>query len=93
MLAGIFAAAERAGREPALPPPTTALGALLGHVTGGADSATFQPINCNFVLFPPLPEDAYVDAKGRPRIRGTDRRKLVTARALRDVGAWFAAGA
>jgi methylenetetrahydrofolate--tRNA-(uracil-5-)-methyltransferase len=93
MLAGIFAAAERAGREPALPPPTTALGALLGHVTGGADSATFQPMNCNFGLFPPLPEDADVDAKGRPRIRGTDRRKLVTARALRDVGAWFAAGA
>ena len=93
MVAGIFAAAERAGREPALPPPTTALGALLGHVTGGADSATFQPMNCNFGLFPPLPEDADVDAKGRPRIRGTDRRKLVTARALRDVGAWFAAGA
>ena len=93
MLAGIFAAAERAGREPALPPPTTALGALLGHVTGGADSATFQPMNCNFGLFPPLPEEADVDAKGRPRIRGTDRRKLVTARALRDVGAWFAAGA
>ncbi|MBM3481068.1 MAG: methylenetetrahydrofolate--tRNA-(uracil(54)-C(5))-methyltransferase (FADH(2)-oxidizing) TrmFO, partial [Alphaproteobacteria bacterium] len=65
MLAGIFAAAEREGREPSLPPPTTALGALLGHVTGGADSATFQPMNCNFGLFPPLPEDADVDAKGR----------------------------
>lgn len=93
MLAGIFAAAERLGRDPAAPPPTTALGAMLGHVTGGADSATFQPMNCNFGLFPPLPEDSDVDAKGRPRIRGTDRRKLVTARALRDVGAWFAAGA
>jgi methylenetetrahydrofolate--tRNA-(uracil-5-)-methyltransferase len=93
MLAGIFAAAERVGREPPQPPPTTALGALLGHVTGGADSASFQPMNCNFGLFPPLPEDADVDAKGRPRIRGTDRRKLVTARALRDVGTWFSAGA
>jgi methylenetetrahydrofolate--tRNA-(uracil-5-)-methyltransferase len=93
MLAGIFAAAERVGREPPQPPPTTALGALLGHVTGGADSASFQPMNCNFGLFPPLPEDSDVDAKGRPRIRGTDRRKLVTARALRDVGAWFSAGA
>jgi methylenetetrahydrofolate--tRNA-(uracil-5-)-methyltransferase len=93
MLAGIFAAAERVGREPPQPPPTTALGALLGHVTGGADSASFQPMNCNFGLFPPLPEDSDVDAKGRPRIRGTDRRKLVTARALRDVGTWFSAGA
>jgi len=93
MLAGIFAAAERAGRDPAPPPPTTALGALLGHVTGGADSATFQPMNCNFGLFPPLPEDADVDAKGRPRIRGTDRRRLVTGRALREVDAWFSAGA
>jgi len=93
MLAGIFAAAEREGREPSLPPPTTALGALLGHVTGGADSATFQPMNCNFGLFPPLPEDADVDAKGRPRIRGTDRRRLVTGRALREVDAWFSAGA
>jgi methylenetetrahydrofolate--tRNA-(uracil-5-)-methyltransferase len=93
MLAGIFAAAERVGRAPPQPPPTTALGALLGHVTGGADSASFQPMNCNFGLFPPLPEDSDVDAKGRPRIRGTDRRKLVTARALRDVGTWFSAGA
>ena len=93
MLAGIFAAAERVGREPPQPPPTTALGALLGHVTGGADSASFQPMNCNFGLFPPLPEDSDVDAKGRPRIRGTDRRKLVTARALRDVGTWLSAGA
>ena len=93
LLAGIFAAAERAGRAPSPPPATTAFGALLGHVTGGADSASFQPMNCNFGLFPPLPEDADVDAKGRPRVRGTDRRKLLTSRALRDVEAWLAASA
>ncbi len=93
LLAGIFAAAERAGRAPSPPPATTAFGALLGHVTGGADSASFQPMNCNFGLFPPLPEDADVDAKGRPRVRGTDRRKLLTSRALRDVEAWLAANA
>ena len=40
---------------------------------------------------PPLPKDADVDAKGRPRVRGTDRRKLLTSRALRDVEAWLAA--
>ena len=93
LLAGIFAAAARAARAPSPPPATTAFGALLGHVTGGADSASFQPMNCNFGLFPPLPEDADVDAKGRPRVRGTDRRKLLTSRALRDVEAWLAANA
>ena len=47
-------------------------------------------MNCNFGLFPPLPEDAIVDAKGRPKIRGADRKHLVTARARRDLAAWLA---
>lgn len=89
LLAGRFAAAERLGEVPDLPPSTTALGALLNHVTGGADAKTFQPMNCNFGLFPPLPEDAQVDAKGRPRVRGDDRKRLMTARALRDLDAWL----
>ncbi|MBL8697472.1 MAG: methylenetetrahydrofolate--tRNA-(uracil(54)-C(5))-methyltransferase (FADH(2)-oxidizing) TrmFO [Alphaproteobacteria bacterium] len=90
LLAGRFAAAERQGRPLAPPPPTTAFGALLAHVTGGADAATFQPMNCNFGLFPPLAEDAIVDAKGRPKIRGADRKQLLTARAQRDLDAWLA---
>jgi methylenetetrahydrofolate--tRNA-(uracil-5-)-methyltransferase len=90
LLAGRFAAAERRGETPDLPPPTTALGALLTHVTGGADAKTFQPMNCNFGLFPPLPEDAQRDAKGRPRVRGDDRKLLMTARAQRDLDAWLA---
>jgi methylenetetrahydrofolate--tRNA-(uracil-5-)-methyltransferase len=90
LLAGRFAAAERRGASPDLPPPTTALGALLNHVTGGADAKTFQPMNCNFGLFPPLPEDSQRDAKGRPRVRGDDRRTLMSARALRDLDAWLA---
>src|SRR6202007_1487331 len=45
LLAGRFAAAERLDEQPALPPPTTAHGALIGHITGGADAATFQPMN------------------------------------------------
>ena len=81
LLAGRFAAD--------LPPPTTALGALLNHVTGGADAKTFQPMNCNFGLFPPLPEDALRDAKGRPRVRGDDRKQLMSARAQRDLEAWL----
>ncbi|MEM9781754.1 MAG: methylenetetrahydrofolate--tRNA-(uracil(54)-C(5))-methyltransferase (FADH(2)-oxidizing) TrmFO, partial [Pseudomonadota bacterium] len=48
MLAGRFAAAERLGRPVEPPPPDTAMGALIGHITGGADAATFQPMNVNF---------------------------------------------
>ncbi|HEX2115243.1 MAG TPA: methylenetetrahydrofolate--tRNA-(uracil(54)-C(5))-methyltransferase (FADH(2)-oxidizing) TrmFO [Alphaproteobacteria bacterium] len=89
LLAGRFAAAERRGTAPDLPPPTTALGALLNHVTGGADARTFQPMNCNFGLFPPLPEDSQRDAKGRPRVRGDDRKQLMSVRALRDLDTWL----
>jgi methylenetetrahydrofolate--tRNA-(uracil-5-)-methyltransferase len=90
LLAGRFAAAERRAEAIVEPPATTALGALLGHVTGGADSATYQPMNCNFGLFPPLAEDAEKDAKGRPLVRGTDRRRLLTGRARADLQAWIA---
>ncbi len=60
LLAGRFAAAERLGEAVAAPPPTTAHGALLGHITGGhvetidAGPRSFQPMNVNFGLFPPL---------------------------------------
>src|SRR5713226_8455451 len=56
LLAGRFAAAERLGAISSAPPPTTALGALLAHITGGADARSFQPMNINFGLFPPLAE-------------------------------------
>ena len=79
LLAGRFAAAERLGAAPAAPPATTAMGALLGHITGGADAATFQPMNVNFGLFPPLEgtlarQGAQAGAQraraARPRARG-----------------------
>jgi len=54
LLAGRFAAAELAGTAIVPPPPETALGALLGHITGGAEADTYQPMNVNFGLFPPL---------------------------------------
>jgi methylenetetrahydrofolate--tRNA-(uracil-5-)-methyltransferase len=79
LLAGRFAAAERLGRECAPPPPTTALGALLGHITGGAESETFQPMNVNFGLFPPV-ED---------RFRGRERKLAFSRRALADLDAWI----
>jgi len=85
LLAGRFAATERLGRAAVVPPTTTAFGAILSHITGGADAATFQPMNVNFGLFPEI--DAR-DPKGRP-IRGRDRKKALAARALADIDAWL----
>jgi methylenetetrahydrofolate--tRNA-(uracil-5-)-methyltransferase len=81
LLAGRFAAAEAAGSALLPPPPTTALGALLGHITGGADATSYQPMNVNFGLFPPL------DAG---RTKKADRKKLYTDRAKADLEAWLA---
>jgi methylenetetrahydrofolate--tRNA-(uracil-5-)-methyltransferase len=87
LLAGRFAAAEAGGLPPLPPPPHTALGALLGHLTGGADAATFQPMNVTFGLFPPLAGDR------ETRLRGVERKRALSARALRSVDAWLATGA
>ena len=80
LMTGKFAAAERRGLAPLAPPPTTAMGALLGHITGGADAATFQPMNVNFGLFPPI-DGAF---------RGKERKQALSARALRDFDQWIA---
>ncbi len=86
LLAGRFAAAERRAERPLLPPPTTAHGALLGHITGGhvdtidAGPRSFQPMNVNFGLFPPLGGVA----------RGAKKQALC-ARALADLDAWIGA--
>ncbi|MCG8511430.1 MAG: methylenetetrahydrofolate--tRNA-(uracil(54)-C(5))-methyltransferase (FADH(2)-oxidizing) TrmFO [Rhodospirillales bacterium] len=87
LLAGRFAATEqRTGKASCpLPPLTTALGALLGHVTGGGDADTYQPMNINFGLFPPIEPEA-----GKRRPRGRDRKKAYSARALLDLAAWLA---
>jgi methylenetetrahydrofolate--tRNA-(uracil-5-)-methyltransferase len=98
LLAGRFAAAERRGERLAPPPPTTAHGALLGHVTGGhidpgAGERTFQPMNINFGLFPPATHVA-THTTGGKRLRGHDktiaRRRSISARALADLDAWNA---
>ena len=72
LLAGRFAAAELRGETPSAPPPTTAMGALLDHITGGADATTFQPMNVNFGLFPPI----------EGNFRGKERKQAMAARAL-----------
>jgi methylenetetrahydrofolate--tRNA-(uracil-5-)-methyltransferase len=85
LLAGRFAAAERLGETLPAPPPTTALGALLRHITGGADQRSFQPMNVNFGLFPPLPEGTVTRAN-----RG-ERKPLMARRALADLDRWLGA--
>ncbi len=84
LLAGRFAAAERLGQVHAAPPATTAHGALLNHITGGAEAATFQPMNVNFGLFPPL---ELVAGKRLPK---KARKPAMAARALDDLAAWQA---
>ncbi|OCX67063.1 methylenetetrahydrofolate--tRNA-(uracil(54)-C(5))-methyltransferase (FADH(2)-oxidizing) TrmFO [Thioclava sp. SK-1] len=83
LLAGRMAVAELQGRD--LPPPSfeTAMGSLVNHITGGADAKTFQPMNVNFGLFPP------VDAKGGRRGRKL-RYKIYTDRAKEQFTAWLA---
>ena len=82
LLAGRFAAAEILGRPLAPLPPETALGALLGHVTGNVETADYQPMNVNFGLFPPL------DA-----VKKKQRKEAMTSRARAALGAWLGASA
>ncbi|MDA0657013.1 MAG: FADH(2)-oxidizing methylenetetrahydrofolate--tRNA-(uracil(54)-C(5))-methyltransferase TrmFO, partial [Proteobacteria bacterium] len=65
-------------------PQTTALGALLSHITGGADAGTFQPMNVNFGLFPPPPMP-----EGKRRLKGRDRKQAYASRALGDLDTWL----
>ena len=84
LLAGRMAAAQALGRDLAPPPGTTAMGALVHHITGGAEAKTFQPMNVNFGLFPP------VEAKSGRRGR-KDRYPAYTDRAKQDFSAWLSA--
>jgi len=88
LLAGRFAAAERLGRDISLPPRTTALGALLAHITGDADAETFQPMNVNFGLFPPVEPEITPNGKRR-KLKGRDRKAAMAGRALRDLDSWI----
>ena len=90
LLAGRLAAAEALGGEQAPPPPQTAFGALLGHITGGADAKTFQPMNVNFGLFPDL-EVGTNPRTGKPmKIKGGDRKQAMARRALAALEDWLA---
>jgi methylenetetrahydrofolate--tRNA-(uracil-5-)-methyltransferase len=98
LIVGRLTAAEVLGRPLAPPPPTTAIGALINHITGGhieaidAGPRSFQPMNVNFGLFPPIAEPGF-DADGR-RLRGPERgaarKRALSARALDDMERWAA---
>jgi methylenetetrahydrofolate--tRNA-(uracil-5-)-methyltransferase len=97
LIAGRLAAAERLGLALSPPPTTTAIGALLNHVTGGhleaidAGPRSFQPMNVNFGLFPPI-DETRVDADGK-RLRGPERgfarKRALSARAAADLAMWL----
>jgi methylenetetrahydrofolate--tRNA-(uracil-5-)-methyltransferase len=91
LVAGRLAAAERAGRALHLPPPTTALGALIGHVTGGhlsAGAGSFQPMNVNYGLFPPIEPPPRGEEPRRRGDRGRAKKRAIALRALADLDAW-----
>src|ERR1700761_9455125 len=98
LMAGLYAAADVRGATLAPPPATTALGALLGHITGGhietiePGSRSFQPMNINFGLFPPLASPPTKKADGS-RLRGNEKtvakKQAISARALADLDRWI----
>lgn len=83
LLAGRFAAAEIAGRAMPAPPRETALGALLSHITGEAEAETYQPMNVNFGLFPPI----------AGRTKKADRKRMYATRARDALAQWMAGAA
>ena len=97
LIAGRLAAAERKGAPAALPPDTTAIGALINHITGGhietidAGPRSFQPMNVNFGLFPPI-DGPQADSSGK-RLRGPERgaarKRALSARAQVDMARWL----
>ena len=97
LLAGRFAAAERLGRPIGPPPATTAMGALIGHITGGhidAGKGSFQPMNINYGLLPPLDEAGPKRREDGSRIgakeRGRNKKLAMGELALADLDAWLA---
>ncbi len=79
LIAGRLAASERLGLTLEMPPATTAMGAIISHITGGADADTFQPMNVNFGLFPDV----------ETKERGREKKKVMSQRALKDIDQWL----
>ncbi len=98
LLAGLFAAAEYHHNFPCLPPLTTALGALLNHITGGhivneeTGRKSFQPMNINFGLFPPIASDSYSGKRLPSKEKKIAKKQAITTRALDTCIQWLTNG-
>lgn len=91
LLAGKFAASRRLSGKFYPPPATTALGALLSHITSGAENENFQPMNINFGLFPPVEEEEpAVRQVGKKKLKGREKKEIIARRALKDLEKWLA---
>jgi methylenetetrahydrofolate--tRNA-(uracil-5-)-methyltransferase len=91
LLTGRLAAAERLGQPLDAPPPETALGALVEHITGGhLEGSKFQPMNINYGLLPPLPAPKVDEAgvKIPMKERGRAKKRLMSLRAVEALNAW-----
>ena len=99
LIAGLYAAADARAQRLTPPPATSALGSLLGHITGGhietiePGTRSFQPMNINFGLFPPLANPPTRKPDGS-RLRGNEKtvakKQAISARALSDLDRWIA---
>ena len=88
LLAGMSFSDEILGSEPQIPPKNTALASLLSHITNAEHQDNFQPTNINFGLFPELPNK--INHKGKTlRLKGTEKKKALSERALNDLNAWI----
>ena len=95
LMAGRMAAAQALGRSFATPPATTAHGALINHITGGHIATTdtrssFQPMNINFGLMPPVTVAREADKKMQAKDKAIARKRAYTSRAITDFKAWLA---
>lgn len=88
LLCGYFTACQRQGKEPQLPPRTTALGSMLSHLIDDTDIDNYQPMNINFGIFPTIQGEKTANGKFR-KIKGADRKQAYCRRALSDLQKWL----
>lgn len=88
LMVGRFAALEKLGQSIFTPPPETAMGAILNHITGGGNADTFQPMNVNFGLFPPMESEKEQLEGIKGKEKGRARKKLMAQRALQKMEQW-----
>lgn len=88
LMAGYFSASEVNGVEPTLPPRTTAFGSMLNHLIDDTNIEDFQPMNINFGIFPTIQGEVTANGKFR-KIKGMDRKKAYSERALKDINSWI----